>query len=75
MRRSALTERGELTRQGYALALRSLVLAGLLVALGFAVGQPVPAIAFALAALAIPAVGVAYLRRRARDDTQEPDRG
>ena len=64
MRRSAINERGELSHQGRLLVARTVVLAGLLVALGFAVGQPVPAIAFATAALVIPFAALAYLRRR-----------
>lgn len=59
-----MNERGELTRQGRMLAFRTLVLAALLVALGFAVGQPIPAIAFAIVALAMPAAALRYLRRR-----------
>ena len=68
MRRAALNTQGELTRQGRMLALRTVVLAGLLVALGFAVGQPVPAIVFAVIAVAMPALSIVYLRRRLRAD-------
>ena len=66
MRRTAIDERGELTRAGRALVIRTAILAALLVALGFAVGEPVPAIAFAAAALAIPAVALLYLRTKIR---------
>ena len=67
-----MNEGGELTRQGRMLALRTLVLAGLLIALGCAVGQPVPAIAFAIVAVAMPVVALRYLRRRARAGGSSP---
>jgi hypothetical protein len=67
-----VNEGGELTRQGRMLALRTLVLAGLLIALGFAVGQPVPAIAFAIVAVTMPVVALRYLRRRAQAGASGP---
>lgn len=65
-RPAPFTEGGELTSVGRMLAVRTGVLALMLVLVGFAVGEPVPAIVLAACAVAIPLGGMLYLRRRIR---------